>query len=204
MRVGVPSGFLCGCSSLPPCRCALPPLCGVQWLVAVCRSDLYGVRFALRRRVLGVCAPRGRAASAGVGGRWSLRRGMPFLRSGSWCPPRCPLSLHPGPCSLPFLAPGWFPAPTLCGSRCPVPIGACLSPWALPCPIAGVSLSAPRPPPARALSLPGVVVVGGGGRRWPRHGGGWPGAIGGGFGGCRGGGGPGLRPGGGPPMPPAA
>ena len=63
----------------------------------------------------------------------------------------------------PGVALGWFPAPTLCRSRCPVPMGACLSPWALPCPLAGVSLSAPCPPLARALSLPGVVVVGWGG-----------------------------------------
>ena len=42
-------------------------------------------------------------------------------------------------------------------------MGACLSPWALPCPLAGVSLFAPCPPLARALSLPGVVVVGWGG-----------------------------------------
>ena len=42
-------------------------------------------------------------------------------------------------------------------------MGACLSPWALSCPLAGVSLSAPCPPLARALSLPGVVVVGWGG-----------------------------------------
>ena len=42
-------------------------------------------------------------------------------------------------------------------------MGACLSPWALPCPLAGVYLSAPCPPLACALSLPGVVVVGWGG-----------------------------------------
>ena len=81
--------------------------------------------------------------------------------------------LRPSPCSLPFLTLRWFPAPTLCRSQCPVPMGACLSPWALPCPLAGVSLSAPCPPLARALSLPGVVVAAwGGGRRWPRPGGG--------------------------------
>ena len=39
-------------------------------------------------------------------------------------------------------------------------MGACLSPWALPCPLAGVSPSAPCPPLARGLSLPVVVVVG--------------------------------------------
>ena len=42
-------------------------------------------------------------------------------------------------------------------------MGACLSPWALPCPLAGVSLSPSCPSLARALSLPGVVVVGWGG-----------------------------------------
>ena len=73
------------------------------------------------------------------------------------------ISLRPGPCSLPFLALGWFTAPTLCRSWCPVPMGACLSPWALPCPLAGVSRSAPCLPLARALPLPGVVVVGWGG-----------------------------------------
>ena len=46
-----------------------------------------------------------------------------------------------------------------CRSRCPVPVGASLSLWALPCPLARVSLSVPCPPLARALSLPGVVVV---------------------------------------------
>ena len=87
----------------------------------------------------------------GVGRRWSLRSGMPFLRVG------------PGARSCPFLALGWFPDPTLCRFRCPVPMGACLSLGALPCPLAGVSLSVPCPPLARALSLPGVVVVGWGG-----------------------------------------
>ena len=117
---------------------------------------------------VGGVRPRG---SCGV--RWGWGALVPpswyaLLAGGSWCPPRCPLSLRPGPCSLPFPALGWFPAPTLCRSRCPVPMGACLSPWALPCPLAGVSLSAPCPALARALSLPGVVVVGlGGGAAGP-------------------------------------
>ena len=89
-----------------------------------------------------------------------------FSACGLWCLPLCPLSLRHGPCSFPFLADGWFPAPVLCRSRCPVPVGACLSFWALPCPLVGVSLSVPCPPLARALSLPGVVVVGWGGGLW--------------------------------------
>ena len=51
----------------------------------------------------------------------------------------------------------------LCCSQCPVPVGACLSLWALPCPLAGMSLSVTCPALACALSLPGVAVVGWGG-----------------------------------------
>ena len=50
-----------------------------------------------------------------------------------------------------------------CRSLCPVPVGACPSLWALPCQLAGVSLSVPCPPLARALSLPSVAVLGWGG-----------------------------------------
>ena len=83
--------------------------------------------------------------------------------------------------------------------RLPVTLGASVPPCqSVPlCPL-------PSPCPCPFPSRCGARGVGGGGRRWPRPGGGWPGAIGGGFGGCRGGGGPGPRPGGGPPMPPAA
>ena len=77
-----------------------------------------------------------------------------------WCPPMCPLSLRHGPWSFPSLACWWFPAPVLCRPRCPVPVGACLLPWAPPRPLAGVSLPVPCPPLACALSLPSVVVVG--------------------------------------------
>ena len=42
-------------------------------------------------------------------------------------------------------------------------MGACLSPWALPCPLAGVSLSAPCSPLALALSFPVWWWWGGGG-----------------------------------------
>ena len=45
----------------------------------------------------------------------------------------------------------------------PCPFGRLPVTLSLPCPLAGVSLSAPSPPLARALSLPGVVVVGWGG-----------------------------------------
>ena len=66
----------------------------------------------------------------------------------------------------------------LCRSRCPVPMSACPSLWALPCPLASVSRSVSCPSLARALSLQGVVVVGRGGaavgRRWPTPGGEWP------------------------------
>ena len=121
------------------------------------------IRRASVRRVLGACAPGGRAASAGAGAALVPLSWYALPACGSWCPPWCPLSLTLGPRSCPFLALGRFPAPKLCRFRCPVPMGACLSLGALLCPLAGVSLSVPRPPLARALSLPGVVVVGGGG-----------------------------------------
>ena len=50
-------------------------------------SDSYGVRFALRRRVLGACAPGGRAASAGGGGALVPPSWYALLACGSWCPP---------------------------------------------------------------------------------------------------------------------
>ena len=127
------------------------------------------VRTALDSCFGGVCwgrAPLGVArCPLGVGPRWSLCCGMPFLRVRR-CPPLLPLSLRHSPCSFPVLAHGWFPAPMLCRSRCPVSVGTCLSPRALPCPLAGVSLPVPCPPLARALSLPSAVVVGWGGGLW--------------------------------------
>ena len=73
---------------------------------------------------------------------------------------RCALSLSavaPGP------SPSWPVGaflPLRCAApRCPVPVGACLLPWAPPRPLAGVSLPSPCPSLALALSLPGVVVV---------------------------------------------
>ena len=87
LRGAVPSGFLCGCSPFSPCRWALHPLCGFRWLVGVCRCPPYCVRFALRRRVLGACAPRGRAASAGGGEALSPPPWYALLACRSWCPP---------------------------------------------------------------------------------------------------------------------
>ena len=109
------------------------------------------------------------------------------------CAPWCPLLRHLSlrhPWSFSFLACWWFPAPVLFRPRCPVPVGACLLPWAPPRPLAGVSHPVPCPSLACALSLPGVVVVGLGGgsvgRRWPMPSGGWFGATGRGFGGVGG------------------
>ena len=139
----------------------------------------------------------------GVGRRWSLRRGMPFLCVG----PGARRDVHFLCASVPVPAPSW-PFGGSLPPRC-VASGALLL-WApashlgpfrgpLPeCPFLSLVLPVPCPFPSRC----GGGGVGGGG--WPRPGDGWPGAIGGGFGGCRGGGGPGPRRRGGPPMPPAA
>ena len=80
-----------------------------------------------------------------------------------WCPSLRSLPLCHGPWCFPFLARWWFPAPVLRRPRCPVPVGACLLPWAPPRPLAGLSFPVPCPSFALALSLPGVVVVGWGG-----------------------------------------
>ena len=105
----------------------------------------------------------------GVGRCWSLRCGKPScvcalvpVVASSFSAPRSLFLPLPGPwvvfCSC------------VVSSRCPVPVGACLSPWALPCPLAGVSDPVPCPPLARALSIPGVVVVRFGGGLWGAHG----------------------------------
>ena len=207
-----------GCAAVFPVGSSLgvarSPRAGVPSLPCVVSVGWWAcagvIRMASDSRFGGVCW--GRASPGvvrrplGVGGAGPSVVVCPFC---GWVLVPAAMSSFPAPRSLfpslPFLALGWFPAPTLCRSRCPVPMGACLSPSALPCPLAGVSLSASCPPLARALSLPGVVVVGWGGSAvGPALGVRWPGAIGGGFGGCRGGGGPGPRPGGGPFMPLAA
>ena len=89
----------------------------------VCRCDPYGVRFAFWRRVLGACIPGGRAASAGDGGRWSQRRGMPFLRVVPGARHDVLFSCVPVPVSSPSWPLGGFLLP-----RCVTP-GA-LSLWA--------------------------------------------------------------------------
>ena len=142
--------------------------------------------------------------SLGVGRRWFLRRGMPFLGVGRGACRGVLLLCASVPAPAPSWSLGGFLPP-----RC-VAFGA-LSLWA-PAPHLG-PLGAPLPEcplPSLALHLPVPFPFpvwwwwGGGGRRWPRPGGGCPGAIGGGLGGCRGRGGPGPRRGGGPPMPLAA
>ena len=110
------------------------PPCGFRWLVGVRWRDQYGVRFLLRRCVLGVCVPRSRAAFAGDGAALVLPSWYALPGCGSWRLPWCPLPLCLGPRSCPFLVLGWFPAPTLCLFRCPVPMGACPSLGAPPCP----------------------------------------------------------------------
>ena len=110
--------------------------------------------------------------------------------------------------SVPAPAPSWFLGGFL--PPCCVSSGA-LSLW-VPALTWGHSvpscLSAPCCPLPSPCPCPSPSWCGGGGvgrgRRCPRPGGGWPGAIGGGLGGCRGGGVPGPHHGGGPPMPLAA
>ena len=96
--------------------------------------------------------------SLGVGRCWSLRRGMPFLGVGRGACRGALFLCASVPAPVPSWSMGGFLAP-----RC-VSSGA-LSLWAPapPCPLARVSLAAPCPPLARALPLPGVVVVGWGG-----------------------------------------
>ena len=167
------------------------------------------IRMASDSRFGSVC--RGRAPLGvvrrllGVGGRWSFRCGMPFLRVGPGARRDVLFFSAPFPVPSPSWPLGGFLLP-----RCVAP--AALSLWAPACHLR--RFRAPLPDrPSLPLALPFPVPFpfpvwwwwgGGGGRRWPRPGGGWPGAIGGGLGGCRGGAGPGPRPGGGPPMPPAA
>ena len=111
--------------------------------------------------------------------------------------PRSPFLLLPGPwvvscshvVSLPVPCPYWRPPVTLSPS-----VPACQS-----VPLCPLPSPCPWPFPSRCHG-----GGEGGGRRWPRPGDGWPGAIGGGSGGCRGGGGPRRRPGGGPLIRPAA
>ena len=97
---------------------------------------------------LGGRAPPGVARCwPGLGRCWSS---LPVCRS--WCPPLRPITLCHGPWPFLFLALGWPLSPMLCCPRCPVPVGACLLPWAPPRPLAaGLPF---------ALSLPGVVVSG--------------------------------------------
>ena len=70
-----------------------------------------------------------------------------------WCQSLRPLPLCHGPWSFPLLALAWLLAPALCHPSCPVPVGACLLPWASPRPLAGVSSPFPCHSPALALSL---------------------------------------------------
>ena len=120
---------------------------------------------------------------------------------------------------VPFSSVPWSPLLPLPGSwvvscphvvslPAPCPYGCLLSLGPPPVPSCLSAHWCPLPPPC---PCPSPSWCGGGGPagvgrglRWPRPGGGWPGAIGGGLGGCRGGGGPGPHRGGGPPMPLAA
>ena len=205
-RGGVSCGFPCGCSPFPLCRCALHHPCGFRWLGGVRWCNPYGVPLLLRR-CWGCAFPGVVRRWLGVGRRWSLRRGIPFLgvcrgacrgvlflcasvpapapswSLGGFLPRRC----------VAFGAPSlWAPAPHLGPLRAPLP----------ECPLPSLALPLPVPFP-----FPVWWWWGAGGAlmaQAERPGGGLPGAIGGGFGGCRGGGGPGPRRGGGPPLPLAA
>ena len=145
--------------------------------------DPYGVRVLLRRRVLGVCEPGSRAAFAGGGAAlvplsWYALPGCGSRRL-PWC--SLPLCLGPRPCPFPVL--GWFPAPTLCLFRCPVPMGACPSvPPCLSVPCCPLPYPCPCPFPSRC----GGGWVGGGApmaqargwvawSHWRRAGGVWEG-----------------------------
>ena len=72
----------------------------------------------------GLALPGVARCPLGVGRGWSLCSGMPFLRVGPGAH-HCAFFLCATPRSFFFLAHGWFPAPVLCRSRCPVPVGAC-------------------------------------------------------------------------------
>ena len=113
--------------------------------------------------MLGACASGACAVPAGAEAVLIPPWWRAFHACGPWCPSLCPLYLPHGLCSFPFRAHGWCLVPMLCRSQCPVTVGACPSLRALPCPLAGVSLSVPCPPLACVLSLPGVAVVGWGG-----------------------------------------
>ena len=203
----VPCGFLCWCGPFSPCRCARHSPCGFRWLVGVRSCDPYGVRCLLRRCVLGGAPPGVVRRLVGVGRRWSPRRGMSFLGVGRGvC--RGALFLR---ALVPAPAPSWILRGFL--PPCGVSSGA-LSLW-VPAltwvPSVYSCLSAPSCHLPSPCPCPSPSWCGGGGRggvgrgrRWPRPGGGWPGAIGGGLGRCRRSGGPRPHHGGGPPMPLAA
>ena len=80
---------------------------------------------------------------------------VPPSRCASWFPSSRPLRQCGGPCPLLYpvlVVLRWFLAPVLWCPLCPVPVGACLSPWASPRPLAaGLPF---------ALSLSGVLAVG--------------------------------------------
>ena len=166
--------------------------------------DQYGIQCLLPRCVLGGAPPGVVRRSVGVGQRWSPSRGMPFLGVGRGvC--RGALFLR---ASVPAPAPSWFLGgfPTrCCVSSCALSLWVPALTWgpAVPSCLSATWCPLPSPCPCPSPSWCGGGGVGRG-RRWPRPGGGWPGAIGGGLGGCRGGGGPGPHRGRGPPRPLAA
>ena len=132
----------------------------------------------------------------GVGRRWSLRCGMPFLGLGRGACGGALFLCASVPAPVPSCSLGGFLPPRCVSS-------SALSLWApalcapLPeCPLLPLALPLPVPFPFPVRWWWG----GGGGADGPGLGVGGPGAIGGGLGGCGGGGGSGPRRGGGPPM----
>ena len=161
-----------GVSPSPLCGCTLLPLCGARWSVGVTWCGSCGVHSRLRRCVLAGLRLRGGPPGAWV---WPCSLGIAQCRPGggagavpvppvwcappswcaSWCPSLPPLPQCHGP--WPFLYPvlvvlRWSLAPLLCCPRCPVPVGACLLPWASPRPLAAGLLF--------ALSFSRVLLVG--------------------------------------------
>ena len=148
-------GSLLGVAPYP--RVGIPSFPCVEpwWPVGSTHCGSCCVRSGLRRRVLSGLRLRGSCGVDSVG-EWGSAG-----PSGVACPAfACVLVTAvapslPVPWLWPFLclALRWFIAPVLRCPRCPVPVGACLLPWASPRPLAaGLPF---------ALSLPAVVVVGG-------------------------------------------
>ena len=207
-----------GCAAVFPAASSVgvarSPRVGVPFIPCVVSGGWWAcagvIRTASGSRFGGVCrglAPQGVVrCPLGVGGRWSLRRGMPFLCLGPGARRDVLRLCAPVPVPSPLWPLGGFLLP-----RCVAP-GA-LSLGAPACYRGRFRAPLPDFPPvplAHPLPVPFPFPVwwwwggGGGGAGGPGLGVGGLEPLAEGFRGCRGSGGPGPHPGGGPPMPPAA